>query len=345
MSEFASRLIAWHAFHGRHDLPWQHTQDPYRVWLSEIMLQQTQVDTVIPYYQRFLVCFPDVQSLAAAPSDDVLGLWAGLGYYARARNLHRAAQLVVQEHGGTFPESAQKLAALPGIGRSTAAAIASFCFGERSAILDGNVKRVLCRHFGIEGFPGERSVEQRLWALADTLLPEAGSAALRIYPQAQMDLGATVCTRGQPDCAACPVSVDCVACRDGRQQELPVARPRKAVPKRSVGVLLVTAPGAVLLEKRPATGIWGGLYSLPEMLEGETAEAAGVRRMGLLLEGFCEAPPLQHTFTHFTLTIQPWEKDLPMVPAGLGKEGLRWVRRDEIGKIGLPAPILRLLEK
>jgi len=342
MSEFATRLIAWHADNGRHDLPWQHTQDPYRVWLSEIMLQQTQVDTVIPYYLRFLECFPDVASLAAASQDAVLAQWSGLGYYARARNLHRAAQMVVNDFGGVFPCSAAQLAELPGIGRSTAAAIASFCFGERVAILDGNVKRVLCRHFGIEGFPGERSVEQGLWALAETLLPEQG---IEIYPQAQMDLGATVCTRSRPSCLHCPLVASCVAHMTGREGSLPTARPKKTVPQRSCGVLLIKVGESVLLELRPSLGIWGGLYSLPEMLEGEAAAQASLRRLGFVAPDFQALPPLRHSFTHFTLTLMPWQLDLPVQPSVAHDPVLRWVRLDELAEIGLPAPILKLLRR
>jgi A/G-specific adenine glycosylase len=340
MSEFASRLIAWHAVHGRHDLPWQNTQDPYRVWLSEIMLQQTQVESVIPYYQRFLEHFPDVARLAAAPLEAVLALWSGLGYYARARNLHRAAQIVVSGCGGVFPRSAAQLAELPGVGRSTAAAIASFCFGERVAILDGNVKRVLCRQFGIEGFPGERAVEQRLWALAETLLPVTG---IEIYPQAQMDLGATVCTRSKPACLHCPVNETCVARKAGREAVLPTPRPKKAVPQRSCGVLLVKAGGAVLLEQRPAVGIWGGLYSLPEMVEGESGTQAALRRLGVALPDCREQPSVRHSFTHFTLTLTPWLIELPTQPVAAHDPALRWVDLDALETIGLPAPIFKLL--
>ncbi|GAB2897804.1 A/G-specific adenine glycosylase [Uliginosibacterium flavum] len=341
MSEFASRLIAWHAENGRHDLPWQNTQDPYRVWLSEIMLQQTQVDTVIPYYQRFLEHFPTVTSLAAAPLEAVLALWTGLGYYARARNLHRAAQAVVRAHDGIFPRSAAQLVELPGIGRSTAAAIASFCFGERVAILDGNVKRVLCRQFGIEGFPGERAVELRLWALAESLLPATG---IEIYPQAQMDLGATLCTRSRPRCGECPVSETCVARRTAREGDLPARRPKKAVPQRSCGVLLVKAGGAVLLEQRPATGIWGGLFSLPEMVEGESGAQTALRRLGIAVPDCRELPSLRHSFTHFTLTLTPWLAELPAMPVMAHEPVLRWVALDELEKVGLPAPILKILQ-
>ncbi|MDQ7988295.1 MAG: A/G-specific adenine glycosylase [Candidatus Dactylopiibacterium sp.] len=341
MSEFADRLIAWQRRHGRHDLPWQGTRDPYRVWLSEIMLQQTQVDSVKPYYLRFLARFPDVASLAAAPVEDVLALWSGLGYYARARNLHRAAQVVMDDFGGRFPQDAAQLQRLPGVGRSTAAAIASFCFGERVAILDGNVKRVLCRHFGIEGFPGERKVEEALWALATRLLPVAG---VEVYPQAQMDLGATVCTRGKPACVRCPVQDGCVAWRDGRQAELPAPRPRKAVPQRQCDMLVLCSPRAVLLEQRPARGVWGGLYSLPELVDGETPQAGALRLLGTPLQDWRALPPVQHAFTHFRLEIRPWLRRLE-ASAPIAAEGrLDWIARDALESTGLPAPVRKLLQ-
>lgn len=342
MSEFARSLVTWQRSHGRNDLPWQGTRDPYRVWLSEIMLQQTQVDTVIPYYHRFLARFPDVASLARAPLEDVLALWSGLGYYARARNLHRAAQAVIERHGGSFPASAVALEELPGIGRSTAAAIACFCFGERVPILDGNVKRVLCRHFGIEGFPGERMVEQQLWVLAASLLPEQ---EIERYPQAQMDLGATVCTRGRPRCGECPLASGCVALREGRQAELPAPRPRKAVPRRSCELLLLEADGAVLLEQRPARGIWGGLHSLPELVEGEAPAQGALRLFGRIFEGWQALEPFEHVFTHFRLTIQPWRLRLAQRPEFAGECGLRWVERERLAATGLPAPVRRLLER
>ncbi|MEC5384502.1 A/G-specific adenine glycosylase [Uliginosibacterium sp. H3] len=342
MSEFAVTLVEWQASHGRNDLPWQQNREPYHVWLSEIMLQQTQVDTVIPYYQRFLQRFPDVAALATAPLDDVLALWSGLGYYARARNLHRAAQMVMDEYGGVFPATAAELIKLPGIGRSTAAAIASFCYGERVAILDGNVKRVLARHFGIEGFPGERAIEQDMWALAETLVPERG---VEIYPQAIMDLGATLCTRSKPLCLHCPVTTSCVARREGRQSELPTPKPRKAVPQRESAMLVLRAQNHVLLEQRPASGIWGGLFSLPEMEEGEDAANLMQRRFGLSLKTSASAlPPVRHVFTHFVLTIQPWQVDLKKLPAALNEPQLCWIDLDALDKVGLPAPVRRLLQ-
>jgi A/G-specific adenine glycosylase len=348
MSKFAVTLIEWQVTHGRNDLPWQEQEkrgkgrDPYRVWLSEIMLQQTQVDTVIPYYQRFLQRFPDVAALAAAPLDDVLALWSGLGYYARARNLHRAAQLVMSDHGGVFPRSAAALVELPGIGRSTAAAIASFCYGERVAILDGNVKRVLARHFGIEGFPGERAIEQDMWALAESLVPERGAD---VYPQAIMDLGATICTRSKPLCLHCPVTTTCIARETGRQGELPTPKPRKAVPQRESAMLVLRAGNRVLLEQRPASGIWGGLFSLPELAADEDAASLMQRRFGLSSKATAHAlDPVRHVFTHFSLTIQPWLVDLKKMPAALNEPNLNWADLAALDSVGLPAPIRRLLE-
>lgn len=345
---FAERLIAWQRRHGRHDLPWQNTRDPYRIWLSEIMLQQTQVATVIPYYARFLARFPDVAALAAASADDVMALWAGLGYYTRARNLHRCAQVVVEQHGGEFPASPEALATLPGIGRSTAAAIASFAFGARATILDGNVKRVLARIFGIDGFPGDKRVETAMWALAETLMPgaDAGSAQVSAYTQGLMDLGATLCVRGKPECAQCPFAAECVANATGRQRELPVARPKKTIPTRRTWMLVLCDGPAVLLERRPPAGIWGGLWSLPEAAD----EAALAARAGEL--GAAGVPerlaPLTHTFTHFKLDIEP---RLAECRAGGGRAGdevrdeeSAWVPLDEIDAYGVPAPVRKLLD-
>ncbi|WP_080380031.1 A/G-specific adenine glycosylase, partial [Bordetella pertussis] len=265
--DFASRITAWQARHGRHDLPWQNTRDPYRIWLSEIMLQQTQVATVIPYYQRFLERFPDVAALAAARQEDVMPYWAGLGYYARARNLHRCAQEIMQRCVGRFPPRAEEIATLPGIGRSTAAAIAAFAYGERSPIMDGNVKRVFTRHFGIEGDPARRAVEQQLWALAAAQVQAAPDLDMPGYTQGLMDLGATLCTRGKPACERCPVAQSCIARRDGRQAELPTPKARKAIPERSTAMLVLHGPDGILLHLRPA---------------------------------------LAHTFTHYRLHVRPW---------------------------------------
>jgi len=294
---FAQCLIVWQQTTGRHNLPWQGSRDPYRIWLSEIMLQQTQVATVIPYYQRFLASFPDVAALAAAPIERVIEHWAGLGYYARARNLHRCAQQIVAVHGGNFPKTAGQLMELPGIGRSTAAAVAAFAFGQRAAILDGNVKRVLCRIFAIEGFPGSAAVDRTLWQLADTLLPEHGIEA---YTQGLMDLGATICTRHAPACPRCPYVDECQARRDGRQGELPTARPRPTVPERSSPFVFITDGRHILLERRPPNGLWGGLLVAPE---GEPT--AILARLGLDCPQPQPLPDLRHAFTHFRLTLQP----------------------------------------
>jgi len=340
VERFALRLIAWQRRHGRHTLPWQGSApgDAYPVWLSEIMLQQTQVETVIPYYQRFLARFPDLTTLAAAEQDEVLGLWSGLGYYSRARNLHRAARCIATQHGGHFPRQFDAILALPGIGRSTAAAIAAFAYAEPRAILDGNVKRVLARVFGIDGWPGERAVQERLWALAEALLP---GSEIRAYTQGLMDLGATVCTRSRPGCASCPFSADCLANIQGRQRELPAARPKKTLPAKRTAMLVMLYAGEVLLEKRPDSGIWGGLWSLPECAEhDDPLRAAG--RLGYRAELTGELPAFEHVFTHFRLTIQPWRLQVDRLP-GLAEPGRIWLALDELDGAALPAPVRRIL--
>ncbi len=340
---FAPTLLAWFDRHGRHDLPWQHPRTPYRVWLSEIMLQQTQVAVVVPYFARFVAALPDVPALARASQDDVLALWSGLGYYARARNLHAAARRCMELHGGDLPRDLDALQALPGIGRSTAGAILSQAWGDRAAILDGNVKRVLARLFGIEGWPGLPKVEKQLWAIAANLLPEA---RLADYTQAQMDFGATLCTRADPACAACPLREACVAHREGRTAELPHPKPGKPLPEREARMLLVEDDrGRVLLQRRPPTGVWAALWSLPEH-----ADAAASRDWfdQHLAGDFARAEvlaPVLHGFTHYRLRI------LPMRFAGVrprdavgDNPGLRWASRAELQAIGLPAPVRRLLE-
>ncbi|MDR2015635.1 MAG: A/G-specific adenine glycosylase [Azoarcus sp.] len=343
LSGFSTRLIAWQRAYGRHALPWQGTRDPYRIWLSEIMLQQTQVATVIPYYARFLERFPNLKALAGAKVEDVMALWSGLGYYARARNLHRAAHRVMEGHGGQFPSTAAALAELPGIGRSTAAAIAAFASNERAAILDGNVKRVLCRAFGIEGFPGERAVEERLWALAETLLPEK-TEDTGIYIQAQMDLGATVCTRVRPVCEACPLASQCVARATGRTTELPAARARKTPPRRATRMAVVIQGNNVLLERRPGAGIWGGLLALPEIPEGIQVKTWAMRNLGIVQVDAQALPPLVHAFTHFTLEIAPWRIDLPSAPRMLSEPAWQWLALGQIGSAALPTPVRGILD-
>jgi A/G-specific adenine glycosylase len=333
---FTELLIAWQKVAGRHDLPWQNTRDPYRIWLSEIMLQQTQVSTVMPYYLRFLNSFPDVMALAAAPIEAVIEHWAGLGYYARARNLHRCAQQIVATYRGFFPDSVEQLAELPGIGRSTAAAIAAFSFGRRAAILDGNVKRVLCRQFGIDGFPAATVVDRQLWALAESLLPNED---IEVYTQGLMDLGATLCTRNKPRCADCPVAAACIARRDGRQAELPAAKPRAKVPERTATFVLLSDGHRLLLERRPPSGLWGGLLVPPE---GEPAQIAA--RLGLQLGGQTKLPALKHTFTHFKLTLEPVLCRIE--PQGyLGEAGLEWIDIDKAAEAGVPTPIRKLIRQ
>ncbi len=337
---FAARVIAWQRAHGRHGLPWQQTRDAYRIWLSEVMLQQTQVTTVMPYFERFVARFPDVRALAAAPVDDVLAAWAGLGYYRRAHHLHAAAQAVARDHGGTFPTDAETLGSLPGIGRSTAAAIAAFSSGERGAILDGNVKRVLARHAGIDGWPGEPRVAAKLWEAAEARLPDDDIEA---YTQGMMDLGATLCTRGDPKCLLCPVNDDCVARREDRVDELPAPRPRKALPQRSVQLLVVEHAGAVLLERRPAQGIWGGLWSLPEIAMDASPVAACVARFGTAPLACEPLQPIAHAFTHYALTMHPWRVRVGGHGAAGDAPGAMWLTPDDAEGAALPAPIRRLL--
>ncbi len=333
----ARRVITWQRCHGRHGLPWQGSRDPYRVWLSEVMLQQTQVSTVLDYYPRFLARFPDVQALAAAPLDDVLALWSGLGYYSRARNLHRCAQAVVAEHGGNFPASSAGLAALPGIGRSTAAAIAAFCFGERAAILDGNVKRVLTRALGFDGDLSLAPEVNRLWLLAEELLPRRG---VDVYTQGLMDLGATLCTPRRPACERCPLAARCVAHALGRPEAFPVKTRRLKRGRRSHALLWLRQGRRVYLVQRADTGVWAGLWSLPDCEDAAALDAMTSTWPGQ--GGWL--PAFEHVLTHFDWTLQPLAWTLPprarvsVLPPG------RWFTVEEALGMGLPAPIRRLLE-
>ncbi len=337
-ASLATRVVRWQRQHGRHDLPWQGTHDPYRVWLSEVMLQQTQVRTVLDYYARFLQRFPAVTDLAAAPLDDVLALWSGLGYYSRARNLHLCAQAVVTQHGGRFPASSDALAQLPGIGRSTAAAIAAFCFGERVAILDGNVKRVLSRALGFEGDLSLAREQARLWQLAHDLLPKRGVEA---YTQGLMDLGATLCTTRRPACERCPLVADCVALAAGQPQRYPVKTRRVKRSQRENALLWLTHRQRVWLVQRPQTGVWAGLWALPAY--------ASVTELDTLTEAWPGhgdwLPTVQHALTHFDWTLHPlrwhWGKgpapQPPVLQAG------RWFSVPDALAMGLPAPVRRLL--
>ncbi len=342
MSAFADTLLAWFDRHGRHDLPWQHPRTPYRVWLSEIMLQQTQVQTVIPYFARFLDALPTLPDLAAADSDRVMALWAGLGYYARARNLHKAAKVCVAKHGGDLPRDFDALADLPGIGRSTAGAILAQAHGMRFAILDGNVKRTLARFHGIPGWPGTSAVEKAMWTLAEAHLPDT---RLADYTQAVMDFGATLCTRHDPACVLCPLQDDCVARREGRVDQLPEAKPGKPLPqRRTLMLLLRDDAGRVLLARRPPTGVWSGMWSLPEADTPGDARAFVAREAGDATGDGDELPPIDHVFSHYKLRIEPRQWRLSRVADRVSdNETLRWQPLDRLHEVGLPAPVRKLL--
>jgi A/G-specific adenine glycosylase len=341
VTPFADRLLAWYDEYGRKDLPWQRDIDAYRVWVSEIMLQQTQVATVIPYFARFVARFPDVGSLADADVDEVLAHWSGLGYYARGRNLHAAARRIRDEHGGVFPASFEAVTALPGVGRSTAGAILAIALGQRHAILDGNVKRVLARHEAIPGWPGEAAVAKRLWAAAESHTPQARVAA---YTQAVMDLGATLCTRSRPACGACPVGGDCRARQAGKVDSYPGGKPKKARPLKQTTMVLAVSDGAVYLERRPPAGIWGGLWSLPEVADGD-------------VDGWCERvlagaaderetwATLRHSFSHFDLDIHPVVVRLGAASRKVRDSGnATWARLDAEAPGGVAAPVQKLID-
>jgi A/G-specific adenine glycosylase len=336
---FAEAVVAWQKKHGRHDLPWQNTQDPYAVWLSEIMLQQTQVSTVRDYFARFLQRFPTVADLAAAPLDDVLGLWSGLGYYSRARNMHKAAQAVVALHGGVFPRSSEALQTLPGIGRSTAAAVASLCFGEPIAILDGNVKRVLTRVLSFKNDLASSRHERALWEIAQTMLPTRDVArAMPSYTQGVMDMGATLCTPKQPRCSQCPVQAQCVAAAEGAPERYPVKTRKLKRSAESWWLLLAqTSAGDVLLEQRPHTGVWAGLYALPMFATLAELQAAVPKRQRAHLQ---EEGTFKHVLTHKDLHLHPVRLVLPSAQAlGHGQ----WLAGDAWPSLGLPAPVRKLL--
>ncbi|MCJ0765321.1 A/G-specific adenine glycosylase [Variovorax terrae] len=338
-AEFATQVVRWQKSHGRHGLPWQNTRDPYRVWLSEIMLQQTQVSTVLGYFSQFLARFPDVRSLAAASLDEVLALWSGLGYYSRARNLHRCARQVVELHGGEFPRTAELLQTLPGIGRSTAAAIASFCFGERVAILDGNVKRVLTRVLGFGDDLAVAAHERRLWDEATRLLPQRALAdAMPRYTQGLMDLGATVCLARNPSCLLCPVSGLCVAQREGVPENYPVKSRKLKRSSQSLWLLWAqTRSGAVWLARRPTPGVWAGLYCLPVFDSREALEASLPAGPHAPLR---DGAAFTHVLTHKDLHLHPVRVQLPR--AVLGEDG-DWFAADAWPQLGLPAPVRKLL--
>ena len=341
--QFQKQVLVWFDRHGRKDLPWQKDINPYRVWVSEIMLQQTQVATVVPYYQRFMAELPSVEALASASEDQVLHLWTGLGYYARARNLLRCAQTVCAQHGGQFPDTSAALEELPGIGRSTAGAICSIAFGKPAAILDGNVKRVLARYAAIEGWPGKAQVLSSLWELAESLNPDKRTAD---YSQAMMDLGATVCRRTQPDCENCPLAQSCQANSLQQQQHFPGKKPRKVLPTKSTTMLIISNDaGEVFMARRPTQGIWGGLWSFPEVADSQAAK-------NFCLDQFGQEPAttehwatLRHSFSHYHLEIQPLHMQLSQTPAAIMEgDAHLWYNRMQPSSVGMAAPVAKLLK-
>lgn len=348
INDFAQRVVSWQAQHGRHHLPWQNTRDPYKIWLSEVMLQQTQVTTVLEYYARFLERFPDVISLATASQDEVMPYWAGLGYYTRARNLHRCAQIVHEQFDSAFPTTSTALAGLPGIGPSTANAIAAFAYGERAPIMDGNVKRVFCRYFGVYGLTHLRATEKKLWELAYAVLDAAPAEGFNMvaYTQGQMDLGSQICKRSRPDCAACPLQSGCYAYEHNVQAELPTPKPRKRLPQHHAQVLIWQQGDQVLLEQRPNHGIWGGLLSLPQF-ESEAAMHEWMQQRSMNKQHLQILPIVNHIFSHYKLQLQPWlyyaPQATPLLAEPLTSE--HWLPLITINKAALPAPIYTLLSQ
>jgi A/G-specific adenine glycosylase len=342
MNDFPQALMRWFAGHGRTDLPWQQDPTPYRVWVSEIMLQQTQVATVIPYYQRFMQSFPDIPALADAPQDAVLHHWSGLGYYARARNLHRAAGMVRDRFAGRFPDEFGQVVALPGIGRSTAGAILSLALGQRHAILDGNVKRVLARYFAIEGWPGKQAVANILWQLADDNTPPDAAGQ---YNQAMMDLGATVCTRRRPACPVCPLADGCQALAGDRLTELPGRKPKKTRPLRQTCMLIARCGGELFLERRPPSGIWGGLWSFPELSASEQVVDWCRTHLASPPQSIEELDMVRHSFSHFELDILPILVRVPVASSTVADDGAgHWYRMDAPSPLGLAAPVQKLMK-
>jgi len=338
---FSDTVLAWYHEHGRKHLPWQQDITPYRVWVSEIMLQQTQVTTVIPYYERFMESFPDVFALAQATQDDVLHHWSGLGYYARGRNLHKCAQTVVNEYKGQFPESVDGLAALPGIGRSTAGAIASISMGKRAAILDGNVKRVLTRFYAVEGWPGTTAVEKKLWQIAEGLTPEHSH---REYTQAMMDMGATLCTRSKPACGICPLQPECQGFAGGQPTQYPNSKPKKDKPEKSTCMLImINEQQDVWLEQRPTQGIWGGLWSFPEMENTDETLVKAQQLLGNSPDKVTALSSFRHTFSHYHLHITPVLAYVSGTASAVRETNGRWYNANAGDAIGLAAPVQTLL--
>jgi len=351
-TSFSERLLNWFKQHGRHDLPWQHPREPYRVWLSEIMLQQTQVKTVIPYFERFINEFPNIAKLAQATQDEVLHLWTGLGYYARGRNLHKAAQKIMEDHAGVFPKFYDDILALPGIGPSTSAAILAQAFNQPSTILDGNVKRVLTRFHAISGWPGEKKIETQLWAHAKQHTPNHSAAD---YTQAIMDLGATVCSRSKPSCEICPINQDCTANAQGNPKDYPTSKKRSTLPvKQTTMLLLQNTDGEILLQQRPAQGIWGNLWSLPEMephkikpdtITPEDVAFISQQNFGCTIQSSKTLETFRHTFSHYHLDIQPLLCRVSThTQCVMDSDSQVWYKCEPADKRGLPAPVKKLLE-
>ena len=341
---FSAKVLAWGRQHGRKNLPWQRQVNPYRVWVSEVMLQQTQVETVIPYYERFMQTFPDVHALANAPLDLVLQHWSGLGYYARARNLHKAAQQLHLEYKGEFPQTLDAIQALPGIGRSTAGAILSLGMKKPAAILDGNVKRVLARCYAIAGWPGQSGVLKNLWHISEQVTPATDIA---LFNQTMMDLGALICKRTKPECESCPLKNDCIACRENNQTEYPGKKPKKSIPVKSMIMLIVMdAKGKVLLQQRPPVGIWGGLWSFPEMAHKKPLEIEHIRQsLGMTVDILEHLPQRRHTFSHYHLDISPVVCRLYDI-SSVSDESTGWYSTDLASiQVGLAAPVTELFKE
>lgn len=343
VKSFSDCLLAWYEEHGRHSLPWQIDRTPYRVWISEIMLQQTQVATVIPYFHRFMASFPDVETLANADIDNVLHHWTGLGYYARARNCHKAAKIINETYNGQFPTLLEEVIALPGIGRSTAGAILALACNRRHSILDGNVKRVLSRFYAVEGWPGKKQVEEKLWHYAELNTP---NDKIRDYTQAIMDLGATICIRRNPNCASCPLAKDCVARETERQHDFPGKKPKKIMPnKETVFAIIENEQGEVLLQQRPPSGIWGGLWCFPEFTTDDSIDVELKKKYGFNIKEQTEFENFKHTFSHFHLMIKPVHIKLKGRSTLVKESSLsKWVKTDKESNLGFPAPVVSMLK-
>lgn len=340
MGRLSNAIIAWQKVHGRHDLPWQHTTDPYTIWVSEIMLQQTQVAAVIGYYAKFIDRFPTIAKLANAEQEEVLQYWSGLGYYSRARNLHNAAQIITDDFAGKFPQAIDDIISLPGIGRSTAAAISTFALDNPQPILDGNVKRVFARYFLIEGWTGTPKIQNKLWTIAERENPSEKAIA---YTQGLMDLGATVCTRSKPKCADCPLVKSCKAYAEKQTKNLPTPKPKKAIPQKETTMLIIRMGNEVLLEKRPQKGIWAGLWSFPEIGMDEIASEVAQKKFGMNGETGEPLDIVNHAFTHYKLAITPQPIQITRSPKSEQKTGTIWMEVEDAIGAALPTPVRNIL--